>query len=190
MSHDTSTQDEQWKPVVGFEKDYEVSDQGRVRSLDRIAKRRDGRTMKVKGRLRKLATNASGYLFVNMSINGNVTYRRVNRLVLESFVGPCPSGMESLHGNGIRTDNRLENLRWGTVSENQLDSVRHGTQRNTRKTHCPRGHELIPQNNVVGEFKRRGRSCLACARAKAYIKNHPNVDFEVEADRYYRAIMA
>ena len=52
---------------------------------------------------------------------------RVHRLILETFVGPCPPGMEACHGNGIRTDNRLENLRWDTRKANCADAVRHGT---------------------------------------------------------------
>ncbi len=52
-----------------------------------------------------------------------------HRLVLEVFRGACPSGMECCHGNGNPQDNRVENLRWGTRSENVLDSVRHGTHK-------------------------------------------------------------
>lgn len=43
----------------------------------------------------------------------------IHQIVLEAFCGPCPDGMEVLHGNGIRTDNRLSNLRYGTRSENE-----------------------------------------------------------------------
>ncbi len=51
----------------------------------------------------------------------------VHRLVLEAFVGPCPEGMECRHLDGDRTNNRLENLAWGTRKENTADSMRHGT---------------------------------------------------------------
>ena len=53
--------------------------------------------------------------------------RKIHQLVLEAFVGPCPSGMMCRHLNGDPANNRLENLKWGTRSENQLDSVQHGT---------------------------------------------------------------
>ena len=55
---------------------------------------------------------------------------RVHRLVLELFVGPCPDGMEACHNNGISSDNRVENLRWGTRKENQNDRNIHGTASN------------------------------------------------------------
>jgi len=64
-----------------------------------------------------------GYYTVNLG--GGV--KSVHRLVLETFVGPCPEGKETRHLNSNKADNRLENLCWGTRSENQLDAVRHGT---------------------------------------------------------------
>lgn len=54
--------------------------------------------------------------------------RLVHRLVLEAFVGPCPDGMECCHNNGVRSDNRLENLRWDTRKANGQDRIKHGTQ--------------------------------------------------------------
>jgi len=53
--------------------------------------------------------------------------RNVHVLVLEAFAGPRPNGMVCRHLNGNPTDNRIENLAWGTESENQRDAVRHGT---------------------------------------------------------------
>jgi DNA invertase Pin-like site-specific DNA recombinase len=47
--------------------------------------------------------------------------------VLEAFVGECPPGHECRHLNGNKTDNRVENLAWGTSAENARDRVRHGT---------------------------------------------------------------
>jgi predicted XRE-type DNA-binding protein len=69
----------------------------------------------------------SGYLMVKLW-KGSKTYpKSVHRLVLEAFIGLCPEGMEACHNNGVKTDNRLDNLRWDTLSNNQLDRVRHGT---------------------------------------------------------------
>jgi len=50
--------------------------------------------------------------------------------VLESFVGPCPEGMECCHNDGNPSNNFVENLRWDTRSNNQKDRESHGTMTN------------------------------------------------------------
>ena len=121
---------EEWRPVVGFEGFYEVSDAGRVRGLDRDVDR--GRlsgtlfTMFVKGRILKNSETADRYHLVRLR-NQGVRQAKVQILVLEAFVGPRPDGYECRHLDGCRTNNRLENLRWGTRSENQRDRNLHGT---------------------------------------------------------------
>lgn len=53
----------------------------------------------------------------------------VHRMVLETFVGPCPEGSEACHRNGDKTDNRPENLRWDTHAANMADLMKHGGHR-------------------------------------------------------------
>lgn len=117
---------ETWLPVPGFEGLYEISDQGRVYAHPYSFTVR-GKQYTVPGRMMKQrAGNPYGHRVV--SIGGKARY--VHRLVLEAFAGPCPPGMEALHGPGGRTDNRWpENLRWGTHAENAADMVRDGTRR-------------------------------------------------------------
>jgi hypothetical protein len=114
-------------------------------------------------------------------------------MVLEAFVGPCPPGLECCHGNGVGTDNWVENLRWDTHTENVLDSVRHGTHNNVAKAGCPTGHPLELPNLVRWFWVLGRRSCLACHRARSGLsyakkKGRP-FDFEAESDRHYRQIM-
>jgi len=123
---------ERWKPVVGYEGLYEVSDQGRVRSLDRWydrpASRRKPKPWRrcYPGQMISLTPNGAGYPRVNLHRNRKREEKLVHWLVLEAFVGPCPDGEEGLHGNDIKTDNRLSNLRWGTRSDNVKDAIKNG----------------------------------------------------------------
>lgn len=120
---------EVWKDVQGHEERYQVSDQGRVRSLPRKRYCGYGKYTEVPGKVLNLNKHNMGYRWVTL---GKVDRTRkavlVHRLVLETFVGPCPKGMNCCHGDGDPANNRLGNLRWDTQSENMKDAVRHGTQ--------------------------------------------------------------
>lgn len=71
-------------------------------------------------------TIKGGYRMVSLSMGGEMYPRRVHTLVLEAFVGPCPEGMQCLHGDGNPANNCLWNLRWGTAKENAADRALHG----------------------------------------------------------------
>jgi NUMOD4 motif-containing protein/HNH endonuclease len=122
---------EQWRPVVGFP-DYEVSDHGRVRSVDRIKlytqRSKSGRAYTVErkhhGRLLRAGTMKSGHQIV---ILGRGNPRCVHALVLEAFVGLAPTGTECCHWDDDPANNRLSNLRWDTRASNLADYKRnHG----------------------------------------------------------------
>ncbi|MPS58896.1 MAG: hypothetical protein E2594_17260 [Pseudomonas sp.] len=106
---------EQWLPVLGYEGLYEVSNQGRVRSLDRVVVDKNGaRTRRMKGRVLNNICVNTGYHHISLHRNNKrIARRQVQRLVAEAFLGP-PSdpGMYVDRRNGIRTDNRVQNLRW------------------------------------------------------------------------------
>lgn len=123
---------ERWKPVVGYEGLYVVSDKGRVRSVDRTIERfsKHGKTYthRLRGRL-KTATPRCGYPSVGLHDGDGGRTRPVHRLVLEAFVGPCPPGMECCHFDGDRSNAHLENLRWDTRFANEDDRARHATQK-------------------------------------------------------------
>lgn len=80
------------------------------------------------GKMLSPGPDQDGYVCVYLSTSSGRVKARVHRLMLESFVGPGPAGLETRHLNGNRADNRLENLRYGTRKENALDCVLHGTQ--------------------------------------------------------------
>lgn len=76
---------------------------------------------------KKTPVAKNGYPIAVFSVNNRSNSRYVHRMILEAFVGKCPPQHEALHKNGIRTDSRLENLRWGTKKENFIDAIKHGT---------------------------------------------------------------
>lgn len=119
---------ERWKSIAGYEGFYEVSDRGRVRSLDRTVYFADGRVRFYRGRMCRLKRNEYGYPLALLSQGmERKCWYLVHRLVLEAFVGPCPAGKESCHNNGVRHDARLCNLRYDTRRANHADKRRHGT---------------------------------------------------------------
>lgn len=109
---------ERWLSIPGFEDRYEVSDEGRVRSVDhfvRIVRHGVEGQRLVRGRVLRPGRNKSGHVTVAIG-KGNT--RQVHQLVLEAFEGPCPVGQESLHRNHMPSDNRLLNLFYGTRGQN------------------------------------------------------------------------
>ncbi len=107
--HSTET----WRPVVGYEGCYEVSDHGGVKRVKRGPATWPGRILRP-------ARDRKGYLYVALCQGDNSTKRRfpVHRLVLAAFVGPCPPGLQVNHKNGVQADNRIGNLEYVTAREN------------------------------------------------------------------------
>lgn len=103
---------EEWRPVVGYEGNYEVSNQGRVRSLARNVIGSDGRPKRFNGGLLSPATSAA-WSQVALSVGGQRKSLNVARLVLEAFVGPCPEGQECVYVDGNPLNTALANLKWG-----------------------------------------------------------------------------
>lgn len=193
---------ERWLPVVGLEGLYEVSDLGRVRSVDRVV--RDGRTpdgvRHLKGKIRKPSFHVYGYPQVHLSRHGRSMHLQVHSAVLTAFVGLCPDGMEALHGSRGCRDSSLSNLRWGTKSENMLDKRRDGTDHHVNKERCPRRHLYVGPNLKLKRYKLvdgtsgAGRECRACRQAEGVVsyarcKGWSVPDLDAVADAKYEKIM-
>lgn len=113
MSESTKEfKNEKWLSVVEFP-EYEVSNHGRIRNAET-------------GHVLHPVLDSSGYAMVKLFQEKKPYSRRIHRLVLEAFVGPCPESFEADHRNGNKLDNRTVNLRWVTRSENQISAVAMG----------------------------------------------------------------
>ena len=175
---DTTT--ETWKSVVGWEGLYEVSDQGRVKSLERTVMFKDGRTRTWSMAMRKPQPCSSGHLNVMLHRDGKTGRGyRVHRLVMAAFVGPCPAGMEVCHNNGDATDNRLSNLRYDTRAANIRDCIDQGNNVNAEKKCCPRGHPLAAPNLVASALRQGKRDCHSCHKARMVIAYRKSKGYEL-----------
>lgn len=182
---------ERWLPIPGYEGYYEVSDLGRVRSLDRWTTDRLGRRRFRRAQVLTPNFNSyTGRYYVNLCRDAVPRTRPIYRLVIEAFRGPRPDGMEACHSDGDCTNDRLSNLRWDTVSENRRDTVRHGNHVQANKTHCPHGHALVRPNLVPSH---PGRLCLACNRARSTVKRAAErgdlIGYREASDDHYARIM-
>lgn len=115
-----------WLPIENYEEFYEVSSLGRVRSKERFVRHNCGGFKKVEGRIISQLITPNGYCQVSLWKEGKRKVWLVHRLVLYTFLGACPDGMETRHLNSKRTDNRLINLVYGTHSENVIDTINLG----------------------------------------------------------------
>lgn len=183
------TDQEIWLPLRAFA-GYEVSSAGRVRSLRRQVLNKSGVVQTFSGRLLRAQPNGNGYLRVHLPGDQRVF---VHALVLDSFVGPRPDGAVIRHLDGDHLNNRVSNLMYGTVSENSLDTVRHGRNHYAVRSRCPRDHPLLLPNLVASVLRQGRRECLACARGRARLRYYGEVQpslarIKEVSDVYLRAI--
>lgn len=119
---------EQWRAVVGFEGFYEVSDHGRVRSVDRVLPmptRYGPTTRKHKGKFLSLRLSHDGYVLVGLRRAGKLHGVNVHRLVALAFI-PNPQTQVG-HKDGCRTNNHVGNLEWTTPKENTAHALAMGS---------------------------------------------------------------
>jgi hypothetical protein len=155
---------EEWRPVTYYEGLYEVSNAGRVKSLSRVDHGGNRRREKI------LKPGLSKDLKVSLCRESGVKQKSVAQLVLESFRGPG-NGLWALHRDDDATNNSLDNLYWGTPSDNQMDRVknfgippqdnRFGRDPRTIPPHCANGHLYTEETTYISST---GRQCRLCQR--------------------------
>ena len=117
---------EVWADVEGYEGIYQVSNNGNVRSLDRVIKRKNGNKRAINGKLLTHTRHRSGYYYVRLGTKGNQKHHYVQRLVATAFIPNPHSKPQVNHINGVKTDNNVCNLEWVTPLENMAHAFTEG----------------------------------------------------------------
>jgi hypothetical protein len=117
---------EVWRDVVGYEGIYEVSNIGRIKTVKRVVTRTNGWDFTVKERILKPATDVYGYKRVSLSNMDKGKTHKVHRVVAQAFLKSIDGKNEVNHINGIKDDNRAENLEWCNRSENVEHAFKNG----------------------------------------------------------------
>lgn len=143
---------EEWRPIHS-RLDYQVSNLGRVRSFKFTYPR-----------LIIPHPNRDGYLRVRLWEDNKPRYGFVHALVAAAFIGPRPAGLDVRHLDDDKSNNRVENLAYGTRKQNIADMEANGRRAAITKTHCPHGHPYDAENTYVRPNGHR--ACRACERAR------------------------
>lgn len=149
-----------WKDVAGYEGLYKVSNQGRVSTLGRSIIQTRGNALKsYPAKIMKATIEPSGYYAITLYRQGAHKRVKVHTLVGKSFIDNHDSLPVINHINGVKTDNRAENLEWCTIAHNNRHSIKMG---------LTKPHDFKPrpvmQFSKSGEFIRRWDSVTAAAR--------------------------
>lgn len=177
-----------WRDIPGYEGLYQVTDRGEVRSLGRTTEFTDGRVRTFPPKDMKTPLDSMGYPHLGLrSREKTYRYFRVHELVMLAF-GPSPSEQDTLirHLNDNKIDNRIENLSWGSASDNMQDKFRNG-YRKAKPRSCKRGHLFSGDNLIVQEDGRW--NCKTCTRAYRRIKarnqemNESNMQYWIERNQ-------
>lgn len=118
-----------WKPIFGYEGFYEISNCGRVRSLDREIIFKNGNKRKYIGKILKQKYH-NGYAMVNLNKNKKCEVVYVHQLVAKHFIGDRPKGMVVNHKDGIKSNNNVFNLEYVSSTENNIHANQLGLHKN------------------------------------------------------------
>ena len=148
---------EEWKPIKGYENLYEISNYGRVRSLDKYVKSKNGSMQFRKGKLiiPHIPNKKAPYYQIQLWKNGAYKYFYIHQLVYIAFVGQIPEGMQVNHLNENGLDNRLENLNLMTPKENSNWGTRNERRANKQKNRKDLSRpvlQLTLDSNLVKEY--------------------------------------
>ena len=176
---------ERWLAVVGYEGFYEVSDLGRVRSLNRIVRGNGFCTQLRTGRILRPDSRRHGYQMVMFSSCSVRTRELVHRVVLKAFCGLPLPGMQADHIDCDPSNNRLSNLRWVTPAENQRHSIAKGRRADFRGEN--HGQSRLTDSDVR-EIRRQYASGIRTVRIAETFGIHPGTALSIAKRRYWKHV--
>jgi hypothetical protein len=129
-------ENEIWKDIEGYEGIYQVSNLGRVRSLDYTVTKKDGTVQTYKGKVFSMTLNTTGYPYVSFRMGSSKRKSlTVHRLVAQAFI-PNPNNLPEVnHRNEDKTDNRVENIEWCDRKYNMQYGTRNDRQKEKIERH-------------------------------------------------------
>lgn len=117
---------EAWKDIEGYEGLYQVSNLGRVKSLDHIIKTKRNKDMLIKGKIKTITIGKDGYCVVNLQHKDSKKLFKVHRLVAQAFIPNPHNKTEVNHIDTNKTNNMVDNLEWVTSEENIQHAIDNG----------------------------------------------------------------
>jgi NUMOD4 motif/HNH endonuclease len=160
---------ERWRPVVGYESRYEISNFGRLRSLPRTwnVVRKNGSPLPgiVEGKILKPRLDKDGYEQIGLRGLGERKWFKIHQLVLETFIGPRPKNLIIDHIDGNRANNALSNIHYISQSENMLRSdIRNGGRPWLQGDGNPMSKLDIEQVKTIRQLAKEGVPQIKIAR--------------------------
>lgn len=147
---------EVWKSLNGVVENgdhYEVSNLGRVRSIDRTIVNALGRTCFFKSKMIKGRDNEDGYRYVGLALNGKTKTLYVHRLVALAFIPNPENKPEVNHCDGVKSNNHVDNLEWSTTHENIVHARVTGLNKGNGVKGSQHGNARLTEKDVI-EIKR------------------------------------
>lgn len=168
----------EWADVPGFSGRYQASREGRIR----VAKSKRPYLI---GRILSPGIDSTGYYEIVCIVAPDGTRKtcRVHRLIAITFLGEPPfPGAVVRHLDGDSRNNAVSNLSWGSVSENAVDTIRHGRNRYAARGSCDKGHPYVDGSHRLTLTSSGGvrRRCIECENARGVLRRDKRRAFRAE----------
>lgn len=142
-----------WKDIEGYEGLYQISTLGRVKSLERLILRNNGRFQKIKERILKPSLDRKGYYFVVLKKDCKSLNHRIHRLIAQAFI-PNPENKPCVdHIDTNTKNNNINNLRWCTHKENMNNTITKEKQIKIMTGKCGEKH---PRARKINQYTKNG----------------------------------